>query len=200
MCLDWITDKPPQRRFSYSGNPIRVAALPPPRRKISKHLICDDSSYNRLVLRRYLNSINIEVDEAESGERALELVTSNGDYAIIWMDIRMGDEMSGVECTKRLREHMGYTGVVIALTGYVDESTYAECMKCDIQHFMSKPFDRDSVMMYSRRYVHRDNVVPSQRASIYVMETSGEPIARKGDTARRRHTFFSYVTPSKKCI
>ena len=167
-----------------------------------KHLICDDSSYNRLVLKRYLSVLSVEVDEADSGEEALRLVKENGEYAIIWMDVRLGATMNGAECTKQLRKHMGYTGKIIALTGYVDERTYEECLTSGLDHFMAKPFNRESVAMYSKKYKHaKKEVTPpssttaAKRSSVTVMETTPSLIAQPTAEVekRRRHTFFSYV-------
>jgi CheY-like chemotaxis protein len=165
--------------------------------KTSKHLICDDSTYNRLVLKRYLAVLSIEVDEASSGEEALRLVQANGEYAIIWMDIRMGANMNGTHCTRSLRQMMDYQGKIIALTGYVDESTYEDCMTSGIDHFLSKPFNRESVSMYSKRYKHASTAAPSSppiRSSIAVMENSDVDKGVQTPKKARRHTFFSYVS------
>jgi CheY-like chemotaxis protein len=43
--------------------------------------------FTRLVLKRYLSTLNVEVDEAVDGEEAIQKVLENGEYAIIWMDV-----------------------------------------------------------------------------------------------------------------
>lgn len=135
------------------SQPVRVL-------QTHKHLIVDDSHYNLIVLRRFLNSINIIVDEAKSGEECLKAVEENGEYSIIWMDLRLCvNEMDGIECTRRLRVEKDYGGVIIGLTGYVDELTYETCMHVGMTHFMSKPFSRRAVAEYSRRYKEPNAVV-----------------------------------------
>jgi CheY-like chemotaxis protein len=212
MCVDWIMNSKQEqkKRWSFSSStttPMPVSADLLSGEKTDKHLICDDSTYNRLVLKRYLSVLSIEVDEADSGEEALRLIRQNGEYAIIWMDVRMGTTMNGAECTKRLRKDMGYTGKIIALTGYVDEKTYAECMTSGLDHFLSKPFNRESVAMYSKKYRHFKSYTPppstktQKRSSVSVMETPAEhssaPAVVATEAEKRRHTFFSYVSTSR---
>lgn len=125
----------------------------PPLPKIARHLIVDDSSWNRLVLRRVLVGIGLEVEEAEDGKSAIAQVMEHGEFAIIWMDIRMGaNKMSGIAATQQLRQKHHYGGVIIGLTGYVDEKTYEQCMACGMSHFLSKPWLVDTVKMYSSKY------------------------------------------------
>ena len=128
-----------------------------------KHLICDDSSYNRLVLRRFLESLKIECDESDSAEDAFEKVRENGEYALIWMDQRFASEaMTGIECARKLRAD-GYEGVIIALSGFLDQETYAACKAVGMQQFLSKPFYRPAVASYARRYRHKSSITAPQR-------------------------------------
>jgi CheY-like chemotaxis protein len=70
------------------------------------------------VLKRYLSTLNIEVDEAADGEEAIQKVLENGEYAIIWMDVRLGTgKMSGPTCAKQLRQRFAYSGCIAAVTG-----------------------------------------------------------------------------------
>ena len=116
-----------------------------------KHLIVDDASSNRLVLRRYLEIYKCTVDEAENGLDALRKVKSDGKYKVIWMDIKM-PKMDGLDCTKYLREELNYSGAIISLSGYVDEVTIRRCYEVGVNHVMSKPFDKKVIQMYVEKY------------------------------------------------
>jgi CheY-like chemotaxis protein len=122
--------------------------------KLDSHLICDDSELNRRILKRLLtDKFGVEVHEAENADSVFKQVESNGEYAIIWMDFGLGnDEMNGGEACKYLRERYGYTGTVIALTGYVDDETRRYCMQCGMNQFMSKPYSAKLIEEYTKRY------------------------------------------------
>lgn len=73
-----------------------------------KHLVVDDSETNRYVLRKYLERIGIEIDQANDGIECLDIIKSNlNKYDVIWMDIRMPYK-DGIETTTDLRK-MGYS-------------------------------------------------------------------------------------------
>lgn len=116
-----------------------------------KHLICDDASSNRMVLRRYLEQYKCIVEESENGLEAIDKVKDNGEYRIIWMDIKM-PKMDGLKCTKILRDEVGYKGAIIALTGYVDEITVKQCFEQGMNHVVPKPFDKAIIYSYCEKY------------------------------------------------
>jgi CheY-like chemotaxis protein len=115
------------------------------------HLICDDAFSNRLVLKKYLTMYGCEIDEAMNGQDAIEMVKKYGEYNIIWMDIKM-PLMDGFDSTKFLRNNLGYKGVIIGLTGYVDDVTIKKCYDLGMNHMVSKPFDNKIIFMYTEKY------------------------------------------------
>lgn len=134
----------------------RASTTPNPNR-IKKHLICDDAYANRLVLSKYLTMFGCKFDEAENGLVAVDkvkaLMEENCDavYDIIWMDIRM-PKMDGFDATTHIVETLGYRGVIIGLTGYVDEETVRDCHMAGMKHVVSKPFDKKVIKMYCDKY------------------------------------------------
>lgn len=117
----------------------------------NKHLICDDAYTNRLVLKKYLVMFGYEVDEAENGEDAINKIKENGKYNIIWMDIKM-PKMDGFECTRQLRTTMNYNGVIIGLTGYVDDITMKKCLELGMNRVIKKPFDKEIILLNIENY------------------------------------------------
>jgi CheY-like chemotaxis protein len=127
--------------------------------KNPNHLICDDSSRNRMILARILRkSLNIQVDEAENAEAAVQMILKNGEYAIVWMDFALGsaEEENGSEVSARLRKDFGYNGIIIALTGFSDNKTRALCRERGMNHFMAKPFDMAKIKEYGLLYKRAD--------------------------------------------
>lgn len=119
--------------------------------KNEKHLICDDANANRLVLKKYLTLFGYNSDEAENGQDALDKVMENGRYNIIWMDIKM-PKMDGFDATAKLRNELNYQGIIIGLTGYVDEMTVKKCYNLGMDHVVAKPFDKNIIQSYCEKY------------------------------------------------
>ena len=88
--------------------------------KVFKTLIVDDSTLSRNMLARLLKSQCGECDEAEDGLKAIEKVQASLEcgkpYDIILMDSEMPN-MNGPEATKYIKTELGYTGLVIGVTG-----------------------------------------------------------------------------------
>lgn len=119
-----------------------------------KHLVCDDSSYNRLVLEKYLQQLQVDVEHVSSGEECLEIVrAAPRQYDIVWMDVRMeAGCMDGIECARRLVSETAFNGVIIALTGFTDEKTQNACRAAGMKHFVRKPWSRTTMREYTYRY------------------------------------------------
>ncbi len=71
-------------------------------------LIVDDNQINRLILREMMTSCGADIEEAESGERALAAVQQACEkgqpFRIVLLDMRM-PAMDGLEVARRIREH-----------------------------------------------------------------------------------------------
>jgi len=117
----------------------------------NKHLICDDSPANRTILKKYLEMCGCEVDEVENLHEALNEVDKNGEYNVIWANINM-PEMDAIDCATQLRNEMNYKGVIITLTGFLDDDTEKECLKAGVNHIVCKPYDKHVIEMYTNKY------------------------------------------------
>lgn len=119
----------------------------------NKHLICDDSSANRTILKKYLEICGCEVDEVENLHDAIKKVNKNGEYNIIWANINM-PEKDAIECANQLRNDMHYKGAIITLTGFIDDDTEKECQKAGVNHIVCKPYDKNVIEMYTNKYLN----------------------------------------------
>ena len=88
--------------------------------KLFRFLIADDSILSRSMLIRLLRSNYCTCDEAEDGLKAIEMVKvsmeSGKPYDIILMDSEMPN-MNGPETARHIKTQLGYTGLVIGVTG-----------------------------------------------------------------------------------
>ena len=102
-----------------------------------KLLIVDDEKNIRQVLKNELSTETIEVDEAEHGQRALELLEQD-EYDVVLLDLNM-PRLGGIEVLKRMRS-LEYPAEVIVLTANATISTAVEAMKLGAYDYLTKPF------------------------------------------------------------
>lgn len=116
-----------------------------------KHLICDDSEINRLILKKYLDKKNIICDEASDGIFCIEKIVQNGIYDILWLDIQM-PRMNGLDCAETLRKKHNYKGTIIGLTGYIDQMSVDNAISKGMNHVIGKPINKDILYSYVEKY------------------------------------------------
>lgn len=108
-------------------------------------LIVDDALLNRKVLYTFLEKTGIKMEEAESGEEAIEKYIHSpiGYYNIIFMDIHMPN-MNGYEATEKIRRSDkmdALTVPIIAVTADAFKETEEKVLLCGMNGFISKPIN-----------------------------------------------------------
>lgn len=148
--------------------PMHAAAAPPPSPETPvvdlshqrfKILVVDDSKLNRKMLVKSLKTERHSCDEAEDGLEAVRMVTKMSEsktdessslscpysYDAILMDFMM-PIMDGPTATKALRD-MGYTGVIIGVTGNALPSDVAYFTGKGADKVLIKPVDVDVLLL-----------------------------------------------------
>ena len=101
-------------------------------------LVVDDERNIRLTLRAALENLDVEVEEAADGGRALDLCDRSHFDAVV-LDLRLPD-VGGLEVLSRLRARLpGLRVVIVTAHGTVDAAV--EAMKLGAYDFLQKPFD-----------------------------------------------------------
>lgn len=108
-------------------------------------LIVDDALLNRKVLCTFLEKTGIKMEEAASGEEAIEkyIYSPVGYYNIIFMDIHMPN-MNGYEATEKIRRSDkmdALTVPIIAVTADAFKETEEKVLVCGMNGFISKPIN-----------------------------------------------------------
>ena len=108
-------------------------------------LIVDDALLNRKVLCTFLEKTGIKMEEAASGEEAIEKYIHSpvGYYNIIFMDIHMPN-MNGYEATEKIRRSDkmdALTVPIIAVTADAFKETEEKVLVCGMNGFISKPIN-----------------------------------------------------------
>lgn len=103
-------------------------------------LLVEDDYINREVALEFMADFCFDLDVAEDGQAALDLVQEN-EYALILMDMQM-PRMDGLQATRTIRELPGGRLLpVIAMTANASSDDRRRCFDAGMNDFLSKPID-----------------------------------------------------------
>lgn len=105
-------------------------------------LIVDDEELIRDVIKDYAENELFTCDEAEDGEKAIDLVMNNN-YDVIIMDIMM-PHMDGYQAVKELKKIKDIP--VIMLSARTDEIDKLQGFELGIDDYVTKPFSPKELM------------------------------------------------------
>lgn len=110
---------------------------------MSKILIADDEEPIRRVLRIMCKGQGHQVDLAENGLEAMELLKQHA-YDLLITDLKMMP-VSGIELVKFARTAYPHTKIII-LTAWSVSASEIQADKLGIQHYFAKPFNRAQML------------------------------------------------------
>ena len=150
--------------------------------KPMKILAVDDEPDLRSLLRILLQQKGFAVEEAASGDEALEIVRAQPDFDLIIMDIMMPGT-DGVETCRKIREFSNVP--LLFLTARDQLQDKAEAYGSGGDDYLAKPFSQKELMMkvesLLRRYrVYRGKQGSSEEPGIQVDEE--QKIVRRNGT------------------
>ncbi len=120
-------------------------------------LIADDNEINREVAVLLLEPFDMQIDMAENGEEALNMIRERH-YDLVFMDHWM-PVMNGVEATKALRKLEGeyYQKLpVIALTADAMEEARKEFYEAGMNDFVAKPIEMKEICMALKAWLPKE--------------------------------------------
>lgn len=120
-------------------------------------LIADDNEINREVAVLLLEPLQMQIDTAENGAEALEMIQKNR-YDLVFMDHWM-PVMNGVEATAALRKMEGeyYQKLpVIALTADAMEEAKQEFFAAGMNDFVAKPIEMKEICTTIKSWLPRE--------------------------------------------
>ncbi|MCK6685371.1 MAG: response regulator [Thermoanaerobaculia bacterium] len=125
------------------GSSRKREFLPSPDLRERKVLVVDDNPQARHILLEILKSMTFRTQEAESGEKALSLIseadTVGDPFEIIFLDWRM-PEMDGTETARRIGQMaLGRQPHVVMVTAYGREEVFLEARNAGVELVLVKP-------------------------------------------------------------
>ena len=112
---------------------------------LGKHiLLVEDNLFNRVLATSFLTNAGMSVTEATNGEAAVELARTQA-FDLILMDVQMPIK-NGYEATRILRQELGLTVPIIALTANAITGERAKCLAAGMTDYLTKPFQEFSLL------------------------------------------------------
>jgi signal transduction histidine kinase/CheY-like chemotaxis protein len=107
-------------------------------------LLVEDNLFNRQIAKTFLCHAHIQVTEAEHGARAVELAQHTR-FDLILMDIQM-PVMDGYAATALLRQQLGLTTPIVALTANAVKGEREKCLSAGMNDYLTKPFKEEELL------------------------------------------------------
>lgn len=125
-------------------------------------LIVDDEKDMLAGLKRMFSKAmdNLEVITAENGNQALKIMSS-GQVDIALFDIQM-PEIDGLELLQKCQE-MDPLLTVVMMTAYGSIETAVDAMKGGAYDFITKPFEKDTLLGVIRKALERNSLLRENR-------------------------------------
>ena len=126
----------------------------------AKVLIVDDNEMNLKVATGLLGPLEMQIDTAENGKKALQMIQEK-QYDLIFMD-HMMPVMDGIETTCNLREMEGeyYKNVpVIALTANAVIGAKDSFTAAGMNDFVAKPIEMKDICAIIKRWLPKEYII-----------------------------------------
>ena len=114
-------------------------------------LLAEDNDINVEVIQAMLAATNLQITRVKDGNQAIHAFADKG-FDIILMDIQM-PEMDGYEATRVLRQQMGVTHPIVALTANAMQQDIDACFSAGMDAHISKPIQKENLMTVLQRFL-----------------------------------------------
>jgi len=108
-----------------------------------KLLVVDDEDRIRRLLKMYLEKADYSIEEAENGQKALDMAIEN-DYDLILLDVMM-PEMDGLEVAEELRKEKETP--IMMLTAKGEELNRIQGFEAGVDDYIVKPFSPREIVL-----------------------------------------------------
>ena len=132
----------------------RLLDAPLEREFDARVLLAEDNEANQMVATEILGRLGLEVDIANNGREALQMLTAGRDrYAAVLMDMQM-PEMDGLAATRAIRGDPALRDIpIIALTANAMKTALDACHDAGMNDHVAKPIERTALVQTLRRWL-----------------------------------------------
>ncbi|MBB2487858.1 response regulator [Mitsuaria sp. WAJ17] len=145
-----LSDQPLAAAGLQRGQAARELLTPFQGRRV---LLAEDNVVNQEVAVALLQSAGLEVDVANDGVEACEMV-QQGDYGLVLMDVQM-PAMDGLDATRAIRAtEKGRQLPILAMTANAFAEERQRCLDAGMNDHVAKPVVAEQLFLTLRRWLH----------------------------------------------
>ena len=139
------------------------------------NILCvDDSPVNRKILGQLVTSLGFRPVEAESAQRALELLHDQ-DFELILLDLRLPDQ-EGSELLAQLKAQQKTQSIPVMMVSSAEDSqSVVTCLERGAEDYLIKPYEPAVLKARVRAVLERDRRLKSVRQGLF----EGELLTRQ---------------------
>lgn len=156
---------------------------------MSNILIIEDDNDISEVLELILTAEGHHCRRASNGTKGLE-ETEKEEPDLITLDIMLGEDETGLDVCKKIRQRFSQTIVIVAITAKVDKITRVLASEHRVDCFIEKPFDADVLKAYVKNLPQRIKEITGEVTKKTSKKENGEGIYLK----------FLSVDPTRKKV
>lgn len=138
-------------------------------------LVVDDEGAIRYSVSKTLQRVGYNVNEAASGEEALDIMKKQH-CDVVLTDIRMPG-LTGVELLRRIKE-VAPDAIVILMTGYASLGTAVEALRLGAHDYLIKPSSSQDIRQSVARGVERARNLRRRRALLDAIRSNVSELTR----------------------
>ncbi|WP_289102523.1 response regulator transcription factor [uncultured Fusobacterium sp.] len=161
-------------------------------------LIVEDTEHIRKLVKAILKNENIDVEEAVTGEEAINKIQQGNKYELILMDVML-PKIDGINTTKKIREITETP--IIFLTALSDERSQIIAYEAGADGYITKPFSKEILKSIVIRYVFKSGIV-KKYGNLEINKKSGKVLINKEEinlTIKERDILF-YLEENKGIV
>jgi PAS domain S-box-containing protein len=118
-------------------------------------LLVEDDAEVATVVRHFLVTLGCDVQQAGSGEQALQALTPDAGFELLLTDIALGAGMRGTQLAHEARRRLPDLAIVL-MSGYSSELLQADREALDTWPLLGKPYSREQLATAIARVVRRE--------------------------------------------
>lgn len=108
-------------------------------------LIVEDDGIQQLIMKRFAHRLGLNViGTVSEGTKAIEAARTIPEIDLIMMDVRLGDDIDGIEAMTKIRR-LSSTIKVIYVTGNSEPETMNRAVKTQYEAFLEKPVTEEKL-------------------------------------------------------
>ena len=145
--------------------------------KNKKILVAEDVKLNQDLVRRILQTHNVDVTIVENGVEVLKQIEQNY-FDCVLMDVHM-PEMDGIEATKRIRQLADKNKssiLIIALTAELPEAGEKKFFDAGMNSCLAKPYDEFNLLNTIIKFLQKDTMTTSVLTTENTANINNTPI------------------------